>query len=93
MRVSFGKTAYVSGTDRLTLDNLANSPLSISLTGDDTVVCTRESVEEFLSCYKENMDEQSQTKLLPLKCFLVIALNEIDAVNNNEPIGDIFFTT
>lgn len=94
MQVSFGKTAYVSGTSDAILDKLENSPLSISLTGEGTVVVTRESVEEFLNNYKENMEAHERARLRSIKEFLESSLQAIDTASDGVmPIGDIFFTT
>jgi hypothetical protein len=91
MTVSFGRTAYVTDTENSILDKIGNH-LSVSLTGEGTVVVTRESVEEFLKSYKENMEYHEQTNLRTLKDFLYNALESIDKINTGDSIGDIFFT-
>jgi hypothetical protein len=92
MNITFGRTAYVAGTPDTLLDKMADSPLSISLMGESTVVVTRESVEEFLRGYDNDMAEYQRAIYRPLKEYLSKSLEDIDEANDGTPIGDILFT-
>jgi Mg-chelatase subunit ChlD len=92
MQITFGRTAYVAGTPNDLLDKMADSPLSISLMGESTVVVTRESIEEFIRSYDNDMAEYQCASYRSLKEYLSKSLEDIDKANDGTPIGDIFFT-
>ena len=92
MDISFGKTAYVSGTSREILDKMENSWISISATGNEIVVITKEAIEEYLQEYQK-MNDYDKLQNRVVADFLTQALEAINNQNNDIPIGDIFFTT
>jgi hypothetical protein len=93
MDITFGKTAYVSGVEDSMLYKMENPFLSISLSGENIVVVTKEAIEEFINSYTNNMEEYQRAMYRPLKTFLQTTLDSIIKLNDDTPIGDIFFSS
>lgn len=93
MNISFGKSAYVPGTPVNILDEMLNSPLSISAADEGVVIITQESLQEFIRSYEEDMAGYQNKSYKNLYDFIKESLIRIDEANDGTPIGDIFFTS
>jgi len=56
MSISFGKSAYVTGTSRELINKIETSPISISATENEIIIITKESIDDYLKKYEKMTD-------------------------------------
>ena len=93
MQITFGKSVYVLGTSPEMITMMNKSSLSTTMTDNGLMITPRESIDEFLKSYDNDMAEYKRKHYCSLKDFLQEVLETIDKLNDGTPIGDIFFVS